>query len=54
LISDRRIQSDTKNLANAYRIEVLELLSFGTDGRLSPRDQQMLRETVVQHLARRS
>lgn len=46
LVSGKPVDRNNKNLAQAYRIEVIELLSYGESGVLSANDKQKLAETV--------
>jgi hypothetical protein len=52
LVSGKMVDSNNKELAEAYRIEVIELPSFGEAGTLSPRDKEQLVTTVAQKLSR--
>ncbi len=50
LVSGRQVDRNNKNLAKAYRIEVIELPSFAESDKLSQADKQGLVETVVSRL----
>jgi hypothetical protein len=55
LVSDQRwdhTRSNLRELAEARRIEVIELPSFGAQGQLLPEDVQRLVQTVCQCLGR--
>ncbi len=50
LISGRQVDRNNKNLARAYRIEIIELPSFAESQMLSQEDRQHLIETIVSRL----
>lgn len=50
LISGRPVDRNNKNLAQAYRIKVIELPSYGESGLLTTGDCQRLVRTVIDHL----
>jgi hypothetical protein len=50
LVSGKPVDRNNKNLAQAYRIEVIELLSYGESGMLNANDRQKLAETVRRRL----
>jgi len=50
LISGKRVDRNNKNLAKAYRIEVIELLSYSEIGVLNVEDRQKLAKTVFTQL----
>jgi hypothetical protein len=50
LVSGKEVDRNNKNLAQAYRIEVIELPSYVDTGKISKSDQQMLRERILRKL----
>ncbi len=46
LISGHEVDSNNKELAKAYRTELVELLSYGEMGRISPQDAEILSCTI--------
>lgn len=50
LVSGEPVDRNNKNLARAYRIEVIELPSYGETGMLSPEDRQKLAGIVLRRL----
>jgi len=50
LVSGKLVDRNNKNLAQAYRIEVIELLSYGESGVLNADDRQRLAGTVCRQL----
>jgi len=50
LISGSLMDKNNKNLALAYRIEVIELPSYTKTGKISRSDQQMLRERILEKM----
>ncbi len=53
LVSGRSVDENNKNLAQAYRIEVIELTSYANTDKISESEQQMLRERILERLGRR-
>lgn len=50
LVSGKSVDRNNKNLARAYQIEVIELLSYGEKGTLALEERQRLAKTVLQRL----
>ena len=50
LISGSQVDENNKELARAYRIEVIELLSYTKTGKISQSDQQMLQERILKKM----
>jgi len=50
LVSGKRVDRNNRNLAKAYRIEVIELPSYTESGTLSQEDRRRLVQTVVTRL----
>jgi len=54
LVSGTQLDRNNRDLARAYRIDVIELLSYGMNKTLSPEDRRMLQEAIVRRLTQRS
>jgi hypothetical protein len=52
LVSGKQVDRNNKNLAQAYKIEVIELPSYTGIGRLNEGDQQALKRRVLERLRR--
>ncbi len=52
LVSSKPVDQNNKNLAKAYKIEVIELPSYSESGHLNDRDKETLRERIVEKLRR--
>jgi len=52
LVSGKQVDRNNKNLAQAYKIEVIELPSYADTGRLNEGDQQALNQQVLERLKR--
>lgn len=50
LVSGKPVDRNNQNLAKAYRIEVIELLSYGMTRSLTPEDKEKLAETMLRSL----
>ncbi len=53
LISAKTVNYNNKELARAYQIEVIELLSYKRSGTLDEQDKQKLVETIIRQLGGR-
>ncbi len=52
LVSGHSVDRNNKNLAKAYNIEVIEVLSYGSTGNLSKKDQGALQQRILERLQR--
>ena len=53
LISGSELAENNKDLAEAYKIEVVELTSFSTHGKLSQEDREKLKDSILKELGGR-